>query len=232
MNSSDGPRVPGRDRRVVGAGVDLEERGRALDDRAEAGLPEARRDAIPKALAEPVEAAIRGRVEQPQRRQPGRGRDGVAVERTAMAEGSLAPRVEQPHHVGSTAEPGEREAAADDLAERRQVGADAGDALAAARSHPERDRSRRTGAGRRSGRTGRAGSRGTRTWRRGSRRRPGPARWRWPRSRSRVPRWPPAPGPDRPTAGRGRGPTSPAGRPACAAWPCRGCRGRPARTGR
>ena len=74
-----------------------------------------------------------------QGREARRRRDRAAVERAAVADGARATSVEDAHDVGPAAERRERIAAADDLAERRQVGPDPEPLLGAARRDPERD---------------------------------------------------------------------------------------------
>ena len=60
-----------------------------------------------------------------ERRQPRRHRQRIGVERSAVADAVVSPRVEQRHHVGAAAERADRQPAADDLAQRGQVGRDA-----------------------------------------------------------------------------------------------------------
>ena len=99
---------------------------------------------------------------------PGGRRDRAAVERAAMADRARPSRVEDGHDVRTAAERGERVAAADDLAERRQVRPDPEALLGAAGRDPERDDlvedQQRAGpvGERRAGTAGRSGS-GART---------------------------------------------------------------------
>ena len=65
-----------------------------------------------------------------ERGEPGRGRERVPRERAGLVHG--AERRELVHHVGAAADRGEREPAADDLAEDREVGRDVEAALRAA----------------------------------------------------------------------------------------------------
>ena len=74
---------------------------------------------------------VDGRVAQPpQHREPGRGRERVPGQRARLVD--VAGRREPVHHLGAAAERRERQAAADDLAEDRQVGQDAEALLRAA----------------------------------------------------------------------------------------------------
>ena len=86
--------------------------------------------------AAPLELVVDARIaEPPQHRQPGGGRQRIPGERARLVDG--AGRREQLHHVGAAAERGERQPAADDLAEDRQVGRDAVALLRAAAGDAE-----------------------------------------------------------------------------------------------
>ena len=94
---------------------------------------------VAEALAEVGQALVAVRRQLAQRREAGRRRDGVAVERPAVAHRARPPGVEAVHDLGPAAERRERVAAADDLAERREVRRDAEQALGPVRPDPERD---------------------------------------------------------------------------------------------
>ena len=92
------------------------------------------------ALLEPggpaLELVVDARVAQPpQHREPGGRRERVPGERAGLVDG--ADRREQLHDLGPAAERRERQAAADDLAEHRQVGQDAVPLLRAAAGDAE-----------------------------------------------------------------------------------------------
>ena len=90
-------------------------------------------------FAEAIEPVVHVRGQLAQRRQPGGRGDRAAVERAAVADRARPPRVELGHDVRATPERRQRVAAADDLAERRQVGTHPEPALRPARPDPERD---------------------------------------------------------------------------------------------
>ena len=73
-------------------------------------------------------------VELGEHREPGRGRERVPRERARLVHGPE--RRELVHHVGAPADRGEREPAADHLAEDREVGRDAVARLRAAERRP------------------------------------------------------------------------------------------------
>ena len=83
-----------------------------------------------------LELLVHRRVAQPaQHGEPGRGRERVPGERAGLVD--VADRREPLHQLGATAERREREAAADDLAEDRQVGPHAVQLLRPAARDPE-----------------------------------------------------------------------------------------------
>ena len=75
------------------------------------------------------------RVEAVQRREARGHRERVPGERARLVD--VAARREPLHHVGAAAEGAHRHAAADHLAERGEVGGDAGELARPARRHPE-----------------------------------------------------------------------------------------------
>ena len=112
----------------VGLGVELFERGDRLgpsrEEREHGADPlnaAERRKPRLEARAAPLELVVDlGVAQAPQHRQPGGGRQRVAAERARLVD--VARRREPLEHVAATAERGERQAAAGDLAEDRQVG--------------------------------------------------------------------------------------------------------------
>src|SRR5439155_11314182 len=90
-------------------------------------------DAATEALAERVEPHVRLRRQRVQRRDTGGHRHRVRVEGAAVADpGATLARVVEVHDVASAAEGADGQAAADDLAEGREIGPDAEPLLGAA----------------------------------------------------------------------------------------------------
>ena len=110
--------------RLVAAGEERQHRADALHA-AE------RREPVGEPRGAALELVVDLRVAQPpQHREAGRGRERVPAQRARLVDG--AGRRELLHHLGAAAERGERQAAADDLPEHRQVGRDAEPLLRAA----------------------------------------------------------------------------------------------------
>src|SRR5262249_23904759 len=79
--------------------------------------------------AELVRPAVGRVVEEGQRRETGGDGDRVAVERAGVRDAARPAGDDDLHHLGAAADGTDREAAADDLGERRHVGRQAGDPL-------------------------------------------------------------------------------------------------------
>ena len=107
-----------------------EHRADALD------APERLRGRRSSRAPQPLELVVDARVAQaPEHRQAGRGRERIAGERPRLVD--VAGRREPAHDLGTPAERGERQPAADDLAQDGQIGADAEPLLRAAAADPE-----------------------------------------------------------------------------------------------
>jgi hypothetical protein len=119
-------------------GKHLEDRGDAADAGVQAGGVDACRERRAQPIAEALQLGVPLGGHVPKGRQPGRRRDRVAVERAAVDQRAGPTRVELGHDVRAAAERPGRIAAADDLAERRQVRPYAPEpALGAVRPDPE-----------------------------------------------------------------------------------------------
>ncbi len=118
---------------------DLEQRRGGVHADVDARAGRQRRDGVPQPRRSRRQLVVHRWRERRQRGEAGRGPDRVAVERPAVGQRAGPAGVEAIHDLGRPAECGERIAAADDLAERRQVRADAGEGLGSAGSGPERD---------------------------------------------------------------------------------------------
>src|SRR6478672_13851453 len=99
---------------------DLEDRGDPAGPCVEAVALERRAEHGTQPIAEPLELVIPIRREMPERRQAGRRRDRIAVERATVDERARASGVELVHDLGAAAEPAGWVAATDDLAQGRQ----------------------------------------------------------------------------------------------------------------
>ena len=126
--------------RVVGDGAGREEQGQhradPVDDRRDAGRERRGREPIAQAGAELLELLVRVRArEDLHRLQARRHRERIAAERAGLIDGPE--RRELVHDVGAAAERRGRQAAADDLADRREIGRDAVARLGAAERDPK-----------------------------------------------------------------------------------------------
>ena len=129
----------GREGRGWLAGPDLEERPDDRHPSVEMVMLDGIRDAPEQPFPERVEPFVGIGGQFAQCRQPGGRGNRVTVERAAVADRSRSPRIEDLHQVPPPAERRQGVAAADDLAQRRQVRPDAHALLGPAMADPERD---------------------------------------------------------------------------------------------
>ncbi len=119
----------------VGGEEEADEGVGARDLRGDAGVRERVAQTGGEPLGGLLERGVRRVVELGQNGEPGRGGERIPRERPGLVHRPEGRQLV--HHVGPPAHRGERESAADDLAEDRQVGRDAVARLGAPEPYPE-----------------------------------------------------------------------------------------------